>query len=66
MSHPKRLRSVVRLVQYYARLYCRVMNKFIQSIHCEQLHWKTIYGSEDAGQTGIIMYPWIQTKISEF
>ena len=54
MLHPKRLKRVVRLARYYARLYCNVMNKFIKSMHCEKLQWKTIYGSEDAEQTGIV------------
>ena len=53
MLHPRRLRHVVKLVRYYARLYCCVMNKFIKSLHCEKLQWETIYGSEDAEQTGI-------------
>lgn len=52
--HPRRLKRVVRLVRYYARLYCSVMNKVIESMHCEKLQWKTIYGSEDAEQTGIV------------
>ena len=54
MMHPRRFRRVVRLVRYYAHLYCRVMNKVFKSLHCEKLQWKTIYGSEDAEQTGIV------------
>jgi len=53
IHHARRLRHLVRLADYYARLYCRVMNKFIKTMHCEQLQWKTIYGSEDAELTGI-------------
>jgi len=53
MLHPRRLRRVVRLVHYYTRLYCKVMENFIHSLHCEELHWKTVYGSEDAALTGI-------------
>jgi len=55
MLHPRRLRRVVRLVRYYARLYSYVMEKFVRSLHCEKLQWKTIYGSEDAEQTGIVI-----------
>ena len=54
MLHPRKLGRVIRQVRYYARLYYNVMNKFNQSLHCEQLQWKTIYGSEDAEQTGIV------------
>lgn len=52
--HPKRLKGVIRLVRYYTRLYCRVMNKYIKSMHCERIQWNTLYGSEDAEQTGIV------------
>ena len=51
--HPGRLKRIIRLVRYYIRLYCRVMNKIIHSLQCEQLQWKTMYGSEDAALTGI-------------
>jgi len=53
MLHPTRLRRVARLVRYYTRLYCRMMNKIVKTMQCEQLQWKTIYGSEDAALTGI-------------
>jgi len=53
MLHPGRLKRIFRLVRYYTRLYCRVMNKIIHSLQCEQFQWKTIYGSEDAALTGI-------------
>ncbi|MBP2625608.1 MAG: hypothetical protein H6Q68_319 [Firmicutes bacterium] len=52
--HPRKLMRVVRLVRYYTRLYCHVMNKSIKSLHCEQLQWKTIYGAEDAAITGMV------------
>jgi len=53
LLHPSRLRHLVRAVRYYTRLYYKFMDKFIALFHCEQLQWKTIYGSEDAGFTGI-------------
>lgn len=53
LLHPSRLRRVVRLARYYARLYYKFMGNFIHSFRCEQLEWKTVYGSEDAGLTGI-------------
>ena len=53
MLNPRRVRRIVRRVRYYTRLYCKVMEKFIHSLHCEELHWKTRCGSEDAAITGI-------------
>lgn len=54
ISHPKRLKHIISRVRYYTRLYCCVMNKFIKSMHCESIKWNTVYGSEDAEQTGIV------------
>ena len=54
MLHPGKLRHIISKVHNYMRLYCKVMEKFIHSLHCEQLHWKTVYGSEDAAVTGIV------------
>jgi len=53
MLHPRKLQRVVNRVHYYTLLYCRGMNKILKSFHCEQLYWKTTYGSEDAEITGI-------------
>ena len=54
MLHPRRLRDVVKLVHYYARLYSQVMGGLVKNFHCEKLQWKTMYGSEDAEKTGIV------------
>lgn len=53
MKYPGRFRRVARLFRSYARLYSQAMDNFTQSFHCEQLYWKTVYGSEDAALTGI-------------
>lgn len=53
MLHPRRLRRVVRLVRFYTGLYCKVMEEITHSLQCDELHWKTAYGSEDAAITGI-------------
>ena len=53
IMHPSRLRHLVRDVRHYTGLYCEFMDQFIHFFHCEQLHWKTICGSEDAELTAI-------------
>ena len=53
LLHPSKLRRIVKLGRYYIRLYCKFMDKFTRVFHCEELHWKTVYGSEDAALTGI-------------
>jgi hypothetical protein len=53
MNHPRKLQRIAKQFYHHARLYCYVMDKFIHSLHCEQLHWKTVYGSQDAAITGI-------------
>ena len=53
MAHPGQLGHVVRLFRYFARLYHRVMGNVMTSLYCEQLEWRTRYGSEDAAITGI-------------
>jgi len=53
LLHPSKLRRVVKLGRYYIRFYCKFMDKFTHMLHCEELRWKTVYGSEDAALTGI-------------
>lgn len=53
IAHPGRIRHIIRIFRYCARLYYRVMGNVITSLYCEQLEWKTRYGSEDAAITGI-------------
>lgn len=54
IAHPGKIRHVIRLFRYCARLYYRMMGNVITSLYCEQLEWKTRYGSEDAAVTGIV------------
>jgi len=54
LLHPRKLRYIAKLFRHYARLYCDVMEEIAKKLHCEQLYWKTNYGSEDAAITGTI------------
>ncbi|MDD4601706.1 hypothetical protein SDC9_05864 [bioreactor metagenome] len=52
--HPRRLKRMLRSVQYYSRLYRRIVLKLVNSLACEHLKWETKYGSDDAAITGIM------------
>lgn len=52
--HPTKLKHAIKEFQYYTKLYCRVIDKVLQTATCEKLCWKTIYGFEDAANTGIM------------
>lgn len=54
ITHPGRIRYIFRLFRYCARLYSRLMGNVITFLYCEQLKWKTSYGSGDAAITGIV------------
>jgi len=51
--HPRKLGRVIKKMRHYFRLYYGMKQRIAKSLHCEQLQWKTIFGSEDAGLTGL-------------
>jgi hypothetical protein len=53
-KHPSKLKSAIKEFHYYTQLYCRIIDKILMSVTCEKFYWKTVYGSEDAANTGII------------
>lgn len=53
-KHPKKLKHAIKEFHYHAQMYCRVIDKVLQSAICERFYWKTVYGSEDAANTGIV------------
>jgi hypothetical protein len=53
-KHPKKLKYAIKELHYYTQMYCRVIDKVLQSAICEKFYWKTVYGSEDAANTGIV------------
>jgi len=53
--YPGKLRYAIKEFHYYTQMYCSVINKVLKSATCERLYWKTVYGSEDAASTGIII-----------
>lgn len=55
ITHPIYLRRSIQRLRSYARVYCKVMEKIINSLHCEEFCWKTSYGSEDAALTSIVV-----------
>lgn len=53
IRHPGQIRHIFRLFRYFLRLYDYIMGNVRASLYCEQLEWRTQYGSEDATLTGI-------------
>ena len=54
ITHPLKLKLLVKQVRYYTRVYYQVLEQIIKSLYCEELCWKTSYGSKDAAITGIV------------
>lgn len=52
ITHPRKLKQIIKQLRYYTRIYYRVMDNIVKSLQCEKLCWKTSYGSEDAAVTG--------------
>jgi len=51
--HPRKLSRIIGDFRHYIRLYYAMKQRIAKTLHCEQLQWKTIFGSEDAGLTGL-------------
>lgn len=58
IRHPKRLQKLVRSLRYYKVLYREYMNQMASGLTCEEFHWRTVVGSDDAAitafSTGVI------------
>ncbi|MEN6412523.1 MAG: DUF2953 domain-containing protein [Veillonellales bacterium] len=55
LTHPKKFDEVICFLRHYTRIYQRFINKILSFLHCERLCWKTIFGSEDAAVTGMMV-----------
>ena len=53
MKNPQKLGQIIRRLRSFIGLYCRILDEVISKLCCEQLSWKTVYGSEDAAIAGI-------------
>lgn len=55
LTDPPRLGKAIRFLRYYTRIYRQFINNILSFLHCDRLYWKTIVGSEDAAQTGMMV-----------
>ncbi|MBC8016865.1 MAG: DUF2953 domain-containing protein [Sporomusaceae bacterium] len=53
IKNPQKIGRVIRRFRSFMDLYCNILDEIISKLCCEQLQWKTVYGSEDAAITGI-------------
>lgn len=53
IANPRKLIRILRRLRLFISLYRHVLDEVIRKLCCEQLRWKTIYGSDDAAIAGI-------------